>query len=66
MRYLIIVLSYRYVDKMPDWYKKFRDEGKNEDEIAELIDKKREKYVEKWGNKSRVGVLLNSYNMTNQ
>ena len=66
MRYLIIVLSYRYADKMPDWYKKFRDEGKNEDEIAELIDKKREKYVEKWGNKSRVGVLLNSYNMTTQ
>ena len=38
MLHLIIVLSFSYVDKMPDWYSKFRSEGKSEDEIAELID----------------------------
>lgn len=65
MLYLIIVLSFSYVDKMPDWYAKFRAEGKSEDEIAEIIDMKKSKYVEKWGNKSRVGVLLNSYNNPN-
>ena len=56
----------RYVDKMPDWYAKFRAEGKDEDEIAEIINQKKEKYVDKWGNKSRVGVLLNSYNHSHQ
>ena len=47
---------------MPDWVEKYRQEGLEEYEIQDLIKEKQQKYVEKWGNKSRVGILLNSYN----
>ena len=47
---------------MPDWLEKYRAEGLEEQEITEIIRAKQQKYVEKWGNKSRVGILLNSYN----
>ena len=47
---------------MQDWVDKYRAEGMDESEIQNLIKEKQHKYVEKWGNKSRVGILLNSYN----
>jgi len=50
------------VDKMPDWIEKYRSEGLEDAEIDQILKEKQHKYIEKWGNKSRVGVLLNSYN----
>ena len=47
---------------MPDWVEKYRAEGLEDTEIKEMIKEKQSKYMEKWGNKSRVGILLNSYN----
>jgi len=47
---------------MPDWVEKYRAEGLGETEIDQLIKDKQLKYIQKWGNNSRVGVLLNSYN----
>ena len=47
---------------MPDWVEKYRAEGLEDTEIKERIKQKQNKYMEKWGNKSRVGILLNSYN----
>lgn len=52
----------RLVDKMPDWVEKYRAEGLEETQIDQLINEKKLKYIQKWGNNSRVGVLLNSYN----
>ena len=51
---------------MPDWVDKYRAEGMDEAQIQNLIKEKQHKYVEKWGNKSRVGILLNSYNQNIQ
>ena len=47
---------------MPDWIEKYRSEGLEDAEIDQILKEKQHKYIEKWGNKSRVGVLLNSYN----
>ena len=47
---------------MPDWIEKYRAEGMEDTQIKEELKKKKDKYIEKWGNRSRVGVLLNSYN----
>ena len=47
---------------MPDWVEKYRAEGLEDAEIDTLIKDKQQKYIQKWGNNSRVGVLLNSYN----
>jgi len=51
---------------MPDWVEKYRAEGLGETEIDQLIKDKQLKYIQKWGNNSRVGVLLNSYNQKAQ
>ena len=50
------------MDKMPDWVEKYRAEGLEDAAIDQLIKDKQHKYIQKWGNNSRVGVLLNSYN----
>lgn len=50
-----------YVDKLPEWVEKFKAEGLKDAEIAEIIKGKTHKYVDKWGNKSKVGALINSY-----
>ena len=47
---------------MPDWIEKYRSEGLEDAEIDQMLKEKQHKYIEKWGNNSRVGVLLNSYN----
>ena len=50
----------RYVDKLPDWILKYKQEGKTDAEIDVIIKGKTSKYVDKWGNKSKVGALINS------
>ena len=47
---------------MPDWIEKYRAEGLEDAEITQAIKEKQKQYIDKWGNKSRVGILLNSYN----
>lgn len=46
---------------MPEWIIKFKNEGLTDNEINEIIKGKTEKYVGKWGNTSKVGVLINNY-----
>lgn len=52
----------RFVDKLPEWIDRFRAEGLTDTEIQEVIRGKAQKYIDKWGNSSRVGILINSYN----
>ena len=47
---------------MPLWIEKMKDEGMSDEQIREVIAGKTQKYIDKWGNKSRVGVLLCNYN----
>ena len=47
---------------MPDWIEKYRAEGMEDADIDQAIKEKQAKYIEKYGNKSRVGILLNSCN----
>ena len=47
---------------MPLWVEKLKQEGMTEEQIKEVIDGKTQKYIQKWGNKSRVGILLSNYN----
>ena len=54
-------LHYRFTDKMPEWIMKFKQEGLTDVEISEIIKGKTEKYIGKWGNTSKVGVLINNY-----
>ena len=51
----------RYTDKLPEWVEKFRAEGLKDPEIDEIIKGKAEKYINKWGNTSKVGILINAY-----
>jgi hypothetical protein len=53
---------YRLVDKLPDWIESFKKEGKTDAEIDQLLQDKKAKYVDKWGNKSRVGILMSDHN----
>lgn len=46
---------------MPEWTAKFRKDGLSELEIKEKLRDKAAKYTEKWGNSSKVGLLLNSF-----
>ena len=43
---------------MPEWHSKWETEGKTADEVKQLIDRKKIKYVESWGNKSRLGACI--------
>ena len=52
---------YSYTDKLPEWIEKFRSEGLKDEEISEILKGKEEKYVTKWGNNSKVGLLINHY-----
>ena len=60
---LVNVSSYfnSFSDKLPEWIVKFKQEGISDQEIAEIIKGKTEKYIGKWDNKSKVGMLINSY-----
>lgn len=51
-----------FEDKLPEWIDKFRQEGVSDAEINEIIKGKTAKYIGKWGNTSKVGVLINNYN----
>jgi len=51
-----------FSDKLPEWIGKFRDEGLKDDEISEILKGKASKYINKWGNASKVGILINNYN----
>ena len=58
-------LFYPYIarslaDKMPEIAEKLKAEGQDEKAIKEALIKKAEKSIEKYGNKSKVGVLMNS------
>lgn len=48
-----------YEDKIPEWIQLCRTEGKKDDEIAQLLFEKERKYVNKWGNRSQIGGLMN-------
>ena len=60
-----IYVSFCYVisfsDKLPEWIVKFKQEGLTDQEIGEIIKGKTEKYIGKWGNTSKVSILINSY-----
>ena len=56
----------RYYDKVPDWIDRFRAEGLSENEIQEILRGKTEKYIGKWGNTSKVGILINAFDDQNQ
>ena len=60
---LVNVSSYfnSFSDKLPEWIVKFKQEGISDQEIAEIIKGKTEKYIGKWGNKSKVGMLIKTY-----
>ena len=47
-------------DKLPEWEDKFRAEGLQEADIQKILKGKNEKYVGKWGNTSKVGIIINS------
>jgi len=51
-----------YADKLPEWVTKFRQEGLSDAEINDVLKGKESRYINKWGNSSRVGVLINNYN----
>lgn len=51
-----------YADKMPEWIIKFRQEGLSDTEINDILKGKANKYINKWGNCSKVGILINNYN----
>ena len=50
-----------YADKMPDWIEQHKTDGLTELEINDMLKEKAKKYIDKWGNKSKVGNLINSY-----
>ena len=58
---LFTFLAIRYTDKLPEWVEKFRAEGLQDAEIEAIIKGKSEKYNGKWGNTSKVGILINAY-----
>lgn len=43
---------------MPEWLNKWESDGKSPEEIQKLFNEKRDKYIDKWGNKSRVGSFI--------
>ena len=47
---------------MPEWILKFRQEGLSDTEINDILKGKANKYINKWGNCSKVGILINNYN----
>mmetsp|Transcript_12175 Transcript_12175/g.16514 ORF Transcript_12175/g.16514 Transcript_12175/m.16514 type:complete len:94 (+) Transcript_12175:1140-1421(+) len=51
-----------YADKLPEWISRFRAEGVTDTEINEILKGKAHKYKGKWGNASKVGILINNYN----
>ena len=51
---------------MPEWIAKFRQEGLNDAEINDILKGKCSKYINKWGNCSKVGILINNYNADHQ
>lgn len=55
-----------YTDKLPEWISKFKAEGMTDAEIGEVIKGKAAKYIGKWGNHSKVGVLINRYDNEQQ
>ena len=52
------LIGFRFADKVPEWHSKWETEGKTADEVKQLIDRKKIKYVESWGNKSRLGACI--------
>ena len=51
-----------YVDKIPEWIDTCKQDGKSEQEILQMLRQKEIKYISKWGNKSKVGAIINDYN----
>mmetsp|Transcript_5777 Transcript_5777/g.9900 ORF Transcript_5777/g.9900 Transcript_5777/m.9900 type:complete len:256 (-) Transcript_5777:30-797(-) len=49
-------------DKIPELIEKMRGEGRSEKEIREAVQAKKSKSVEKYGNKSKVGLVLDMHN----
>lgn len=45
---------------MPEWILNFKQEGLTDMEISEILKGKAEKYIGKWGNTSKVGILINN------
>ena len=49
-----------FYDKMPEWFDQYKANGMSETQIKERLQGKTEKYIGKWGNTSKVGLLINS------
>ena len=57
----MLVFRYRFADKLPEWIDKFKAEGLTDAQIQDIIRGKEQKYINKWGNTSKVGILINNY-----
>lgn len=49
-------------DKIPNLIEKLKKEGKDESSIQDMIEQKKINQVEKYGNKSKVGLILDMKN----
>lgn len=49
-------------DKIPVLIEKLKSEGKSDAEIKEVLQSKKVRSVEKYGNKSKIGLLFESQN----
>ena len=50
-----------YVDKIPNWVDQMEKDGKSKEDIKQALTLKSEKYIDKYGNKSRVGMVIDMY-----
>mmetsp|Transcript_56957 Transcript_56957/g.78312 ORF Transcript_56957/g.78312 Transcript_56957/m.78312 type:complete len:102 (+) Transcript_56957:1305-1610(+) len=51
-----------FVDKIPNWVQRMEEEGKSQEEIKDHLAMKSSKYIDKYGNKSQVGMIIDMYN----
>eukprot|EP00351_Strombidinopsis_sp_SopsisLIS2011_P001910 CAMPEP_0116875356 /NCGR_PEP_ID=MMETSP0463-20121206/7276_1 /TAXON_ID=181622 /ORGANISM="Strombidinopsis sp, Strain SopsisLIS2011" /LENGTH=92 /DNA_ID=CAMNT_0004520835 /DNA_START=1441 /DNA_END=1719 /DNA_ORIENTATION=- len=50
-----------YADKIPNWVEQMEKDGKSKEDIKHALALKSEKYIDKYGNKSRVGMVIDMY-----
>ena len=60
--HFINYISYRLADKIPVLIEQLKKEGKSDAEIKEILANKKIHSVEKYGNKSKIGLLFENQN----
>ena len=50
------------MDKIPPLIERLRNDGKSDEEIQQALNEKKIKSIEKYGNKSKIGLILNQKN----